>query len=98
NGVDLVMQSKRENFTGACRMIRDQLPSTSFVAPKAPRDEGSAKAAMTRLWGRARALDGRDAASRYLTSRGINLSVYGPSLRVIDALPYVEDNEGGEYP
>ena len=86
NGVDLVMKWKRVDFLGAKEMIEQHIGAAPVEAPKAARDDGKDKAWMTALWKRARGLDGKDVASRYLSSRGVTEPPTASAVRWIDDL------------
>lgn len=98
-GVDLVMKVKGVDFKGAVDIIAPLAGHVKFEAPKARVDTTpEAKAEMTALWRRARPLDGKDVASRYLIGRGIPKPAQALFLRLVDDLPYIEGDERGSFP
>jgi putative DNA primase/helicase len=90
-GVDLVMKFKQLNFLEAKRLIEGVIGEAPVVAPKAGKSEDQQRDQMAALWGRARALDGRDVASRYLGARGIKPEAFPASLRWLPDLPFWDE-------
>lgn len=81
SGIDLVMKFHKVQFLEAKRMIEEQLPGAAVVLPKA---RGSVdKGRLERTWLQAQHLDGSDLASRYLASRGIDLSDRPHQVRMV---------------
>lgn len=98
NGVDLVMRFKNVDFKTAATLIEEHIGSAPVRAPiKATKSETQREEdkrdQMAALWGRARPLTGDDLASRYLASRGIFRDKWPAALRVIDELPYWENEK-----
>ena len=93
-GVDLVCKLKGLDYAEACKLIEEQAGVSKFEAPRAARNDDRAKRDMAALWAKGEALTGRDAASRYLETRGITMGVQSPFLRIVDPLNY---NEPGEH-
>lgn len=89
-GVELVIRWKRVEYVEAVKLIESVIGKATLVVPRAQRDDAKTKEAMTVLWARGRALDGRDLASRYLRGRGLDLAAYSPSLRFVEALLYAD--------
>jgi putative DNA primase/helicase len=90
-GVDLVMKFKQLNFLEAKRLIEGVIGEAPVVAPKAGKSEDQQRDQMAALWGRARALDGLDVASRYLGGRGIKPEAFPASLRWLPDLPFWDE-------
>lgn len=98
-GVDLVSKIKGLSYAEACKLIEAQAGVSKFEAPRAARNDDRAKRDMAALWSKAQGLDGRDAASRYLRTRGIEAGIQTTSLRVLEALTYSECGEpNSEWP
>jgi putative DNA primase/helicase len=91
DGFALVMKMRGVDFKGACEIVAPIVGSVAFEPPKAKTDTTpEAKEEMTALWRRARPLDGKDLASRYLQGRGISREAWPAAMRFIDELPYSE--------
>lgn len=93
NGVELVKRWKSVSFRDACKIVDDLIGRARVELPKARVTGEKAKSDRTELWLRARPLDGRDLASRYLRSRGLSWNAL--NLRFIDDLPY---KDHGSHP
>jgi putative DNA primase/helicase len=89
-GVQLVMLWKRLDYLGAVRLIETVIGNTKVELPKSRMNDRDAREKMTALWLRGEPLDGRDLASRYLRSRGLEFAAYPASLRFVEELPYFE--------
>lgn len=89
DGVSLVQKLKGLDFLGAKDLIERQIGKARYDPPKARRSEDRNKAAMASLWQQARALDGHDVASRYLTARGIRNLPAASCVRSVPGLAYV---------
>ncbi|HXE01601.1 MAG TPA: toprim domain-containing protein [Hyphomicrobium sp.] len=91
-GIDLVMKMRGVDFKSALELIRPLVGAAAINVPKVERDTApEAKEEMAALWKRATPLDGHDAGSRYLRSRGIDMAVWPASLRIVDELPLIEE-------
>lgn len=92
-GMELLLRWKRYDFKTAVEKIEGVIGKSSISVPKARMDDTKAREQMTAMWTRARPLDGRDAGSRYLRSRGLDLATYSPALRVLDDMTCGEEGE-----
>lgn len=97
NGVDLVMKIKNIPFLAAKQEIEKYIGAAPAVVPRATKSDVQkaemARDQMAALWGRACPLDGEDIASRYLAWRGVILTVWPASIRVIEDLPYYDETK-----
>ena len=93
HGMELLMRWKQYDFKMAVSKIEGVIGKATISVPGARMDDTKARELMTAMWTRARPLDGRDAASRYLRTRRLDLAAYSPALRVLDDMTCGEAGE-----
>lgn len=93
SGVDLVMGMMRVPFIDARRWILEQIGKAPVEAPRARRDNETARRWLSRIWSEAHKLDGNDAASRYLALRRIEPGQYPTQLRWHSSIGYRHDDD-----
>jgi putative DNA primase/helicase len=90
NGFQMIMRLKTCNFHDAVLLIEKEIGAAPVRLPPPTIEDEGRKERLQAIWTRAAPLEGPDAASRYLASRGIVIKPPPTAVRFIQELPYYD--------